>query len=315
MKLSIIFPVYNEAENLRELYSQTKDALAKLGSSYEIIAVNDGSVDDSAAVLQELATIDSSFRVINFKKNHGQTAAISAGIDFSVGDVIVLLDADLQNDPADIPSFLVKIGEGFDVVSGWRRHRKDNLISRKIPSWIANGLISLITGVSLHDYGCTLKAYKREAIGNIRLYGEMHRFIPAYSAWCGAKIAEIPVNHRPRQFGHTKYGLSRTFRVILDLVTVKILTKYLSKPMHFFGWVGFWALFFGLFFGVYSLYLKFFKGVFLISTPLPLLTVLLSFVGIQFILMGLLAEILIRVYYEASNQPPYLIKNKINFKN
>jgi glycosyltransferase involved in cell wall biosynthesis len=207
-----------------------------------------------------------------------------------------------------------KIEEGFDVVSGWRKDRQDNLLSRKIPSWTANYIISVITGVKLHDYGCTMKAYRSAIIKGIRLYGEMHRFMPAYSHWHGAKTAEIIVNHRPRQFGQTKYGISRTFRVILDLLTVKFLTNYLTKPMHFFGWAGFWALLFGFASGAFALYLRFFKGISLILTPLPLLTALFLLLGVQFILMGLLAEILIRVYHESSNKQTYLIKNKINFR-
>ncbi len=314
MKLSIILPVYNEQDNLLELYNQIKSVLDTHAVDYEIIAVNDGSLDNSLAVLKEIASVDPSFRVINFKKNHGQTAAIAAGIDFSQGEIIIPIDADLQNDPADIPKFLEKIDEGFDVVSGWRKDRQDKLFSRKIPSWTANYIISVITGVKLHDYGCTMKAYRSVIIKGIRLYGEMHRFMPAYSYWHGAKIAEIIVNHRPRKFGQTKYGISRTFRVVLDLLTVKFLTNYLTKPMHFFGWVGFWALLFGFAAGISALYLRFFKGISFILTPLPLLTTLFALLGIQFILMGLLAEILIRIYHESLNRPPYLIKNKINFR-
>ncbi|MBU1102653.1 glycosyltransferase family 2 protein [Patescibacteria group bacterium] len=313
MKISVILPIYNEGDNLREMYKQLKSALGGAGLDHEIIAVNDGSADKSAEILKEIAGKDSLFKVINFKKNYGQTAAISAGIDASAGEVIIPLDADLQNDPADIPKFLEKINEGYDVVSGWRKNRQDKLVTRRIPSWTANRIISKITGVRLHDYGCTMKAYRSDVIKNVRLYGEMHRFMPAYSAWHGAKTTEIVVNHRLRIYGKTKYDLSRTFGVVLDLLTVKFLTNYLAKPMHFFGLAGFWTFFVALGAGILALFLRVFFQVHLIQTPLPLLTTLLILVGLQFILMGLLAEILIRIYYESSNRPAYLIKEKINF--
>lgn len=314
MKLSIIVPVYNEEQNIEELYKELKVILGGLSINYEIITINDGSKDGSGQVLKKIATIDSNFKVIGFRKNFGQTAAISAGIDYANGEVLILMDSDLQNDPTDIPRFLKEIGRGYDVVSGWRKNRKDKFLTRKIPSWLANKLISFITKVNLHDYGCTMKAYKSEAIKDVRLYGEMHRFIPAYTSWHGAKIQEIIVNHRPRKYGKTKYGISRTFRVILDLLTVKFLTDYSTKPMHFFGRIGFWLFSFGFISGALALFLRFFKGITLIQTPLPLLTVLFVVVGVQFILMGLLAEILIRIYYESPKKPVYLIKKKINFK-
>ncbi|MDD5752079.1 MAG: glycosyltransferase family 2 protein [Candidatus Portnoybacteria bacterium] len=313
MKLSIIVPVYNEEQNIEELYKELKGILGELFINYEIITINDGSKDSSGQVLKKIATIDSNFKVINFRKNFGQTAAISAGIDYASGEILILMDSDLQNDPIDIPRLLKEIECGYDVVSGWRKERKDKLFTRKIPSWLANRLISFITGVRLHDYGCTMKAYKSEVIKDIRLYGEMHRFIPAYTSWHGAKIQEIVVNHRPRKHGKTKYGISRTFRVILDLLTVKFLTDYSTKPMHFFGRIGFWLFGFGFISGVLALLLRFFKNITLIQTPLPLLTVLFIVVGVQFILMGLLAEILIRIYYESPQKTTYLIKEKINF--
>ncbi len=309
MKLSIILPIYNEEDSIEILYREIKNVL----SDYEIIAVNDGSKDGSYDVLKRIAQSDSSFKVINFKRNFGQTAAMAAGIDISQGEVIIPLDADLQNNPADIPRFLEKIEQGFDVVSGWRKNRRDKLITRKIPSWIANYLISLITGLKLHDYGCTMKAYRREAIKDVRFYGEMHRFMPAYAAWYGAKVGEIVTNHRPRRYGRTKYGLSRSFRVILDLLTVKFLTNYSTRPMHFFGYIGYWALFFGFLSGIAAVVLRIFYSISFILTPLPLLTVFLIMIGLQLILMGLLAEIIIRIYYEGQGKPTYLIKEKINF--
>ena len=313
IKLSIIIPIYNEEESIERLYHELNSVLKGLSLNYEIIAVNDGSVDNSYQVIKEIAQKDNNFKVINFRKNFGQTAAMSAGIDMSQGEIIIPMDSDLQNDPADIPKFLDEIKKGFDVVSGWRKDRQDKLLTRKIPSWMANYLISFITNVKLHDYGCTMKAYKKEVIKDIRFYGEMHRFIPAYTAWYGAKVGEIPVNHRLRKYGRTKYNILRTFRVVLDLLTVKFLTDYSTKPMYFFGRVGYWSIFFGFLSSVVALYLKFFKGISFILTPLPLLTVFLIIVGVQFILMGLLAEILIRIYYESQNKAIYLIKEKINF--
>jgi len=313
MKLSVIFPVYNEEGSIEELYRETKAVLACFDlRDYEIISVNDGSKDKSLEVLKRISQQDGNFKVINFRRNYGQTAAISAGIDSAKGEILIPLDADLQNDPADIPKFLEKIDQGFDVVSGWRKKRHD-VFSRRFPSQVANFLISFITGVKLHDYGCTIKAYKRELVKDIRFYGEMHRFMPAYAAWYGAKIGEIVVNHRPRKFGKAKYGMSRIFKVILDLLTVKFLMAYLTKPMHFFGRAGLILLFFGFLSGSATLILKFVLGISLRTTQLPLLTVFLAIIGVQFILMGLLAEILIRIYYEPRGKSPYTIKEKINF--
>ena len=312
VKLSIILPIYNEADSIEELYQEIKRALDQPSFDYEIIAVNDGSKDKSFEVLKSIATNDGNFKIINFKKNYGQTAAISAGIDFSRGEILIPMDADLQNDPADIPKLLEKINEGFDVVSGWRKQRKDSF-SRRLPSQIANWLISFITKVKLHDYGCTLKAYKRDVLKDIRFYGEMHRFMPAYAAWEGAKITEIVVNHRERKYGKAKYGLSRVFRVILDLLTVKFLMTYLTKPIHFFGRAGLLLLFLGFLTGTATLILKFILKMHLTSSQLPLLTAFLIIIGIQFILMGLLAEILIRIYHEPQGKSPYSIKEKINF--
>lgn len=313
MKLSIITPIYNEAQNLGQLFKEIKAALSPQGFDYEIIAVNDGSTDNSQTVLEAEARDDQKVKVINFSRNFGQTAAMSAGIKAAAGDIIIPLDADLQNDPADIPRFLEKINQGYAVVSGWRKNRKDGLFLRKIPSWAANWIIGLMTGVKIHDYGCSIKAYKREAIQGVDLYGEMHRFIPAYIAWGGGLVTEIPVNHRPRLRGETKYGLSRTFRVILDIILIKFLFKYMNRPMHFFGGLGFMALALGFLSGLAAIGLRLFIDLHLVQTPLPVLATLLIIVGALFIVMGVLAEILMRTYYESQRKDYYSIKNKINF--
>jgi len=313
MIISVIIPLKDEEENIGQLFSELNQVFANISYEKEVIFVNDGSIDKSSEKIITLIAGNPSFKLINFRKNFGQTAAISAGIDNSDGDIIILMDGDLQNDPADIPKLLNKINEGFDVVSGWRKNRQDKLFSRKLPSWLANSLISKITKVPLHDYGCTLKAYRADVIKNTRLYGEMHRFIPAYASWYGAKITEIEVNHRARQFGQTKYNIFRTFKVVLDLIVVIFLSKYIDKPIHFFGKIGFWSLFFGFLSGIFTLYLKLAEGKSFISTPMPLLTVVFIIIGIQFILMGLLAEILTRIYFESNHKKVYLIKEKINF--
>lgn len=311
MKLSVILPIYNEQGSLEQLYQELKAVFKAENIDYEVIAVNDGSTDHTGELLGKIAHQDSRFRIVSLSRNYGQTAALSAGIDHAQGDVIIPLDADLQNNPADIPKFLAKINEGFDVVAGWRKERHDT-ISRRLPSLLANKLISMITKVKLHDYGCTMKAYKKDIIKAVRFYGEMHRFMPVYVAWHGAKITEIVVNHRPRKHDVSKYGISRTFRVILDLLTVKFLMTYLTKPMHFFGRVGLYSLFFGFISGVVAIALRF-DGIHLNRTPLPLLTVFFVITGIQFILMGLLAEILIRIYHEPHERATYTIRSKTNF--
>lgn len=307
--ISLVIPVFNEEESIDALFKAIRDVGAKLKQPYEVIVVNDGSKDASLQKLLHIAAHAPEVVVVDFFGNRGQTAALSAGIDQAKGDVIVMLDADLQNDPADIPFLLEHIEQGYDVVSGWRRDRKDAYMSRILPSLIANKVISYITGVSLKDYGCTLKAYRASYLKKVRLYGEMHRFIPAYLVWIGARLIEVPVTHHPRQFGKTKYGISRTFRVILDLITVKFLTRYQMSPMHFFGKFGFWSLFLSLLAGVSALYLKFFAGISFISTPLPTLTVFLAMLAFQFILLGLLAEMMIRVYYESQNKTTYTVRS------
>ena len=311
MKLSIILPVYNEEASIKILYNEIKKQLVSVSFEYEIIAVNDGSTDGSREELEEIGRGDKNFRVLDLSKNYGQTAALSAGFDAAEGDVFIPMDADLQNDPADIPKFLEMIEQGYDVVAGWRKDRKDSFI-RRLPSVIANKLISRITGVKLHDYGCTMKAYRKEIIKDVRFYGEMHRFMPVYVAWHGARIHELVVNHRPRKFGISKYGISRTFRVILDLLTVKFLVTYLAKPMHFFGWAGFVSFFFSVLSGALAIVLRF-QGIHFNRTPLPLLTVFLVMMAVQFILMGILAEIMIRIYHEPRGRATYTIRGKTNF--
>jgi glycosyltransferase involved in cell wall biosynthesis len=311
-KLSIVVPFLNEEENLEALYKNITGALRPAGFDYEIIFVDDGSRDKGPQIIADLARQDQKVKLIRFRKNFGQTAAIAAGIKYSSGDVIVPIDADLQNDPADIPKLVAKLDEGYDVVSGWRKDRQDAFFSRKLPSWLANYLISKITKVKLHDYGCTLKAYNAEVIKDIPLYGEMHRFLPAYTAWYGARITEMPTTHYARKFGKSKYGISRTFRVVLDLLVVKFLSNYLTKPIHFFGGAGALTLFLGLLSGLAAIGLKIFAGRSFIDTPLPLLSAILGVIGIQFILMGLLGEIMIRTYHESQDKPTYIVKEKIN---
>jgi glycosyltransferase involved in cell wall biosynthesis len=311
LKLSIILPIFNEAQGIPELFQEIENALVNF--EYEIIAVNDGSKDNSFDVLKSFAEKDTKIKVINFKKNYGQTAAINAGIQDAKGDVIVLMDSDLENLPSDIPMLIDKLNEGYDVVSGWRQARwKGQFLMRKLPSRLANSLISKISGVKLHDYGCTLKVYKREVITDVRLYGQMHRFIPVYCKWEGARVTEMVVNYQPRKYGKSNYGISRTFKVILDLVLIKFLDKYMQRPMHFFGGAGFIS-FLGSFatFGL-AVYFKLTHQKDFVQTPLPTLTVMFLIIGILMVLMGVIAEILMRTYYESQNKFPFKIKNKIN---
>ena len=313
MLLSVVVPVYNEVENLPLLQRALHDALDDLPHPWEVILVDDGSVDGSVAALEELATEDSEhIRVVEFRRNFGQTAAIAAGIDHASGDVIVLMDADLQNDPQDIPMMLAKLDEGYDVVSGWRYQRQDTF-SRRLPSRIANGLIAKVTGVGLHDYGCTLKAYRRDVITGFRLYGEMHRFIPVYARMVGANIVEVKVNHHPRRFGKAKYGLGRTLKVILDLLTVKYLLSYSAKPIYLFGGVGFGLMGAGILALLYAIVDKLFiTGLHLNRNPLLTLSVMLVSLGFQSILMGLLAEMMARTYHESQDKRTYTVKKTIN---
>jgi glycosyltransferase involved in cell wall biosynthesis len=309
--LSVIIPIFNEEANISLLYDRLMKALQKAGRPYEILFIDDGSSDGSLEVLLDISKKNQNVKIISFARNFGQTAALSAGIDFSRGEILIPMDGDLQNDPEDILSLLQKIDEGYDVVSGWRKDRKDPFFTRRFPSMIANKIISFIGGVRLHDYGCMLKAYKRDILKNIRLYGEMHRFIPLYAHWIGARVSEIPVNHFPRRSGSSKYGMNRVMKVILDLMVVKFLLSYSQKPIYVFGGMGLFMMFGAFLSGLYALYLKIFKGVSFILTPLPLLCVLLLVLGFLSILMGFLAEILTRTYYESQRKPTYQIKETI----
>ncbi|MDD4994892.1 MAG: glycosyltransferase family 2 protein [Patescibacteria group bacterium] len=314
MHLSIVIPVYNEEKNLLELVREIVSVMERNSYDYEIILVDDGSSDNSLAVLKSLAGDNNKIKVLSFAVNRGQTAALQAGIEYASSDIIVTMDSDLENDPADIPRLLERINNGYDVVSGWRRGRwQKNKLSRRLPSLMANWLISRITNVKLHDYGCTLKAYRKKILHGFSLYGEMHRFIPAYAVRQGANLTEVEVNYRPRKAGRSNYGLSRIFRVLLDLVVIKFFEKYLNKPMHFFGGMGFIALFVGIMAGLSAIVLKIFGLRSFVETPLPILTALFIIVGIQLIAMGVLAELIMRTYYESRGEKPYVLKSKINF--
>lgn len=306
--LSIVIPIFNEEESVEPLCDSIMEATKSMGLSLEIIFVNDGSQDRSFEILRGLHQKDPRVKVVDFRRNFGQTAAMAAGFHMAKGRLIVSMDGDLQNDARDIPRLLSKLEEGYDLVSGWRKERKEALFARRFPSWIANWLIGRITGVRLHDYGCTLKAYRAEIIKEIGLYGEMHRFIPALASWMGARIAEISVTHHARRFGKSKYGLGRTVRVILDLITVKFLMTYSTRPLHFFGIPGLLSLFLGILISVYLTILKFFFHEQLAQRPLILFGVLLIFIGIQFISMGILAEIQTRTYHEAQGKTTYAIR-------
>jgi len=310
--LSIVVPIYNEEECITVLYERVTSALANTALVYELLLVDDGSSDRSFLLLKDIALQDQRVKVIRFRRNFGQTAAMAAGFDAASGRVVVPMDGDLQNDPTDIPKLLAKIDEGFDVVSGWRKDRQDRFINRKLPSMIANGLISRFTGVHLHDYGCTLKAYRREVLDGINLYGEMHRFVPALASQVGAKVTELPVKHHPRLFGTSKYGISRTVRVVLDLMTVKFLLSYSTKPIQLFGKWGIYTLFAGFLSGLATLYMKLFEHMSMNRNPVWILTIFLFFMGIQFIVLGLLGELNARTYYEAQGKPIYVVREKLN---
>lgn len=312
-EVSVFLPVYNEEPNLLPLHSKLDEALKQLGRAAEIIYVDDGSTDGSLKVLQDIARVDDRVRVVALRRNYGQTAAMAAGIDAARGKVLIPMDADLQNDPADIVRLLEKLDEGYDVVSGWRKNRQDKLITRKIPSMMANKLISWIGGVPLHDYGCSLKAYRREALQDVRLYGEMHRFIPIYASWAGARVSEIPVEHHARTMGKSKYGLSRTLKVVFDLMTIKFMASYQTKPIYVFGSFGMLAFLISLLAGLYAVFLKLFHRADFVQTPLPILAVVMFAVGIQFVLMGLLAEMLVRTYHESQAKSIYAVRERIGF--
>ncbi len=308
LDLSIIIPIFNEEDNIILLYEKLTAVTASLNKETEIIAVNDGSNDRSQALLEELAEKDASFKVIEFRRNSGQTAAMMAGIDHSLGEVIITIDADLQNDPEDIPLLLEALDRGADVVSGWRKDRQDNAIKRNFPSRVANRLISFVSGVKLHDYGCSLKAYKREVLLGQRLYGEMHRFIPIYASWMGAKVVEVPVRHKKREFGVSNYGLERVFKVILDLIVVKFLSSYFARPIYFFGGFGLAAFAISISALLYMLYLKLFMSVSFILTPLPVLSAMFMLIGVMCVFIGILAELVIRTYFESQGGRTYILK-------
>ncbi len=312
-ELSLFLPVLDEEENLRPMHAKIAAALDALAKSAEVIYVDDGSTDKSLAILKEIAAGDDRVRVISLRRNYGQTAAMSAGIDAAKGEILIPMDADLQNDPADIARLLEKLDEGYDVVSGWRKNRQDKLVSRKIPSQIANRIISWIGGVPLHDYGCSLKAYRREVIQDVRLYGEMHRFIPIYASWAGARVAEIPVDHHARTMGKSKYGISRTVKVVFDLMTIKVMAEYHTKPIYVFGVFGMIAFFISMVAGVWALVLKIAKDVSFILTPLPIIAVVMLAISVQFFLMGLLAELLVRTYHESQDKAIYAVRERIGF--
>ncbi len=310
--ISVIIPLFNEEDNVAPLCEALTPALDNLDRPYEVIFVDDGSTDGTADKLMEIATGNAHFKVLSFKRNVGQTPAMMAGIDHAKGAVIVPMDGDLQNDPADIGKLLAKLDEGYGVVSGWRKNRHDAFWTRVLPSRVANAIISWVSGVHLKDYGCTLKAYRRDVLEDFRLYGEMHRFVPIYAYWQGAKIAEVPVNHRARERGDSKYGLSRIFKVLLDLLVVKFLTQYDAKPIYIFGAVGFGFFGISLFAGLWALYLKWFDATPFVATPLPLLFTLGFITGVMCILMGLLAEVMVRVYYESQGKRQYTVRKSLN---
>lgn len=315
-EISIFLPVYNEEPNLLPLHAKLDQALQALGRTAEIIYVDDGSTDGSLKVLREIAGRDNRVRVVGLRRNYGQTAAMAAGIDAASGDVLIPMDADMQNDPADIARLLDKLDEGFEVVSGWRKNRQDKLVTRKIPSMLANRLISWIGGVPLHDYGCSLKAYRRESIEDVKLYGEMHRFIPIYASWAGARVAEIPVEHHARTMGKSKYGLSRTLKVVFDLMTIKFMASYQTKPLYIFGTAGLLTFAISFLSAALALLMKFAswpKHADLVQTPLPVMAMVSLVLGIQFFLMGLLAEMLVRTYHESQAKSIYAIREKIGF--
>jgi glycosyltransferase involved in cell wall biosynthesis len=314
VEISVVIPLYNEVENIELLYQQLKPVLEALDKTYEIVLIDDGSTDGTFLILKRLQAADPRLRVVRLRRNFGQSAAFSAGFDLASGQVIVTMDGDLQNDAADIPLLLAKVEEGFDVVSGWRIKRQDVFLTRRLPSMIANALISKVTRVRLHDYGCSLKAYRSEVLKNVRLYGELHRFIPALASWMGIQVAEVPVEHHARKFGRSKYGLRRTFRVILDLLTVKFLLDYATRPIQIFGLGGMLSLTIGTALGIYLVILRLVYHQGLRDRPLLLLVILLIVLGVQLITMGLLGEMVVRTYHETQSKPIYMIKEVLGAK-
>ncbi|MDY7020801.1 MAG: glycosyltransferase family 2 protein [Cyanobacteriota bacterium] len=314
-QVSIVVPIYNEVESLPKLVEAIQTTLETMDITYELICVDDGSRDGSTELLKELAATNSILKAVILRRNYGQTPAMSAGFKHSCGEVIVTLDGDLQNDPADIPMLLEKLEEGYDVVSGWRKNRQDAALTRLLPSRLANGLISQMTGVKLHDYGCSLKAYRAEVAADLNLYGELHRFLPALAVIEGARITEVPVRHHARQFGKSKYGLDRTFRVVMDLLTISFIKTFLTRPMHVFGLLGLFSLSVGVASGLYLTFLKYALGQSIGDRPLLILAVLLTLSGIQLFCFGLLAEVLMRTYHESQNRPIYRVREIVFGKN
>src|SRR5450631_970231 len=310
--LSITIPLFNEGENIPVLYERLVRELEALARPFEVILVNDGSTDESERILDALAGRDPRVKVVHFRRNFGQTAAMMAGIHYASGEIIVPMDGDLQNDPADIKALLAKLDEGYDVVSGWRKDRKDHSLRRNFPSRMANLLISRISGVHLHDYGCSLKAYRKDVVKGVKLYGEMHRFIPIYASWEGGKVAEVPVSHHARIHGGSNYGVDRVLKVVLDLIVVQFLARYSMRPIYVFGGFGIASLVLAFFAGLWAVYLKYFEATSFIQTPLPLLVVLLVITGGMSTLMGLLAEIIMRTYYESQGKAVYVVKSTSN---
>jgi glycosyltransferase involved in cell wall biosynthesis len=312
MKISLSVPVYNEREALLPLFENVQRVMrAHYGNDWEIIFVNDGSLDGSEKLLDDLASKNPEVKVVHFRRNFGQTAAMMAGFDFAQGETIIPLDGDGQNDPEDIPRIVAKLDEGYEVCSGWRKDRQDNALQRNIPSIIANKLISLVSGVELHDFGCSLKAYRTEVIKGVRLYGEMHRFLPIYAKWHGARITELPVNHHARKTGHSKYGLERVLKVVMDLLTVRFMDRYMLKPMYLFGFWGFLFLCGSVGFTAWALYMRT-RGYFFTATPLPMMAVFSFMTGVICFLMGLLAEMVTRTFHESQNKAIYMVRDTRN---
>lgn len=312
IKISIVIPLYNEEESIPSLYTALDAAIANYGQPAEVIIVDDGSKDRSFSLLRDIAEKDARFTVIRLRRNFGQTAAFSAGFHRARGEVVITMDADLQNDPMDIPLLMAKIDEGYDIVSGWRKNRQDRYLDRKLPSMLANRLISNVTDVRLHDYGCSLKAYRREVLTHVHLYGELHRFIPALANRVGGTVTEVPVNHRARKFGSSKYGISRTVRVLLDLITVWFLGSYATRPIHVFGTLGLGSAFAGILVGLYLSFVKVFLGHDIGGRPLLLLAVLLVVIGVQLVTMGLIGEMVTRTYYESQDKPIYFVREVVH---
>ncbi len=310
--VSILIPVFNEAENLPHLADKLVEALGNSTQTWEVLFADDGSSDGSSTILDQVAARDPRFKIVHLRRNFGQTAALMAAVDRSRGDIIVMMDADLQNDPADIARLVLKLDDGYDVVSGWRKNRRDAEWGRRWPSWLANRLISWVSGVRLHDYGCTLKAYRRWTVENVRLYGEMHRYIPIYASWQGARVAEMPVAHHPRLHGKSKYGLSRGSRVLLDLLVIFFLDRAIDRPMQFFGAAGLYTLIGAFLVGCWALWLRLAENVSFIQTPLPLLFSLLVITALLCFFLGVIAEMLMRTYFESRDKRAYLVSKTVN---